>query len=195
MSINHLDVDIEGKIRKSEFILDEFRVEITINCLEVYSKSQKIASKNKIATLLESYRRNETSPNEFEKQILIHKKTLKENFISKLNSFDEEFIFFCFKSNNNLINHILQDLKSECISLFKSKSIQFIDISNCLSKKINSETSDKHSFETIIDSYDFNKDICFSNEREIDSNFTKLLIIDDVISNGKAIYTLLVNLY
>jgi hypothetical protein len=195
MSINHLDVDIEGKIKKSEFIQDEFRVEITINCLEVYSKSQKIASKNKIAALLESYRRNEISSDEFEKQILISKNTLKEKFVSNLNSFDEEFIFYCFKSNNNLINSILQDLKSECISLFKNKSLKFADISDCMSKKIDSGTSEKHNFETIIDSYDFNKDICSSDENKIDMKINKLLIVDDAISNGKAIYTLIRNLY
>ena len=195
MSIEHVCLDSYGKLRKSLLQLNDSKIEININCFEKYSNDGSIAAKNKIATLFESYRRREITPDQFIIGYYQYGESFTKKFLEKFEIFDTEFYIYFYKSNDILIGSILSRLRAECLKFIQSENLPFIDISDCLVKMENAPPSSKQSFETVIENYKFNKDILWDLEKQTYFKIERIVIVDDVISRGKAIYTLLRNLY
>ncbi|MHB8338308.1 MAG: hypothetical protein ACYDEE_12925 [Ignavibacteriaceae bacterium] len=195
MSIDHIEVDSKGRLKRSLLLIDNKTIEININCLETYSRNPNAAATNKIASLFESYRRGEITPDKFEKEYLIQKEELKKRFIENLKIFDNDFSFYSFNSHNTLIKPVLASLKSECETFFLIKNIPFSDISNCLSKIQGAPTSNLQTFDSVLNGYNFYPDVLFDSMKNDYVQIDRLVIIDDVISKGKAIFALLKNLY
>ncbi len=147
MSIQHLELDSLGRLSKSELITNNCRIALHINCLEIYSHNVSISSKNKIAELLESYRRKDIGTEELKTGYLDRQEDLRKKFREKLKIFDENFFVYFAKSQDKFINRILEELKSESLRLFQSKGSKYTDISDCLIKKTGTPASNKQTFE------------------------------------------------
>ncbi len=195
MSIEHIEVDSNGNLKKSLLLIDNTRIEINVNCLERYSKNQNVAADNKIAALFESYRRHEITPDKFVNEYLIQKDVLKRKFIENLKIFNDDFSFYSFNSHDILIKPVLEYLKSESESYILKKNIPFNDISNCFLKIKGTPTSNLQTFDSILDGYKFYPEVLFDSDKNSYKVIDRLVIIDDVISKGKAIFALLKNLY
>ena len=195
MKITHTKVNNKKLLAESLLEIDKFNLKIKINCLDVYSKHPGTAANNKIAELLESFRRREINIEQFVAGYKKIKLNLLENFCNKFYIDEKEIVFYAFRSHNKFINNVLSELKNACIKKMKRGNIDFVDISSCLTKIKGKDTSKKQTFETILTAYKFKPDALFHLGITTKNKIKHLYIIDDVVSKGKAAFALLKNLY
>ena len=162
------------KIKGSEYENNGFKKTIEIKVLTITSSTDE----NNVGTILEKYRNNDTDSNKY----FASKKNALEKFIcdyaTPFNKFIADGIICIFPNDNNR-RELLSKFKDKLTSEIPNKSD--IDYSDKFSKRDNSKSIKRDN----LTGLDF--ELSLSNS----TPFKKLLIIDDVIDEGKTLEILL----
>jgi hypothetical protein len=165
------------KVIKAEYENNDFKKSIEFDVLTILKNNDE----NNIGTILEKYRSDNNS-----KSYYTSKKVILESFIENsqipFSEFSPDSIFCLFPSDENR-HHLLTKFKEKITSKYSDKN--YTDYSEAFTKKDKTKSIKKDN----LTAEDF--ELSLSNSEP----FKNLLIIDDVVDEGKTLEILLDKLF